>query len=396
MITIDNFYWVLYHNLLKPVGLDCRYFYPFGTVQNFSEFEYSSNTLIEPSRADLIPSGLRHRSHVLFHFDQEPIYPESELLIFRGTQGNHLTRTRILANSEISTIKKDFCKKYRLLDWYFFYHGFAALHWYQDLSHVEYDDGFSHPYLSFNHLVKNRRSYRMALTARLVQKNIHERGLISFHGNQNDCAQELIDVYTLLSDQDKDLIQQYLVPSQIPMQVDSASVDGNFSALMGQNEYCVRQRGLFHVVNETVFYDDKVHLTEKIFQPIVVMRPFLLVGAPGNLEYLKRYGFQTFSDWIDESYDTISDPTARLDAIADQLQHLANLPQSTLDDMFRDMQSVLHFNKRHFFTDFRKIIVHELVDNFDCCVRIWNNGRVDGRELTLHPNLELVKNTLLR
>ena len=45
--------------------------------------------------------------------------------------------------------------------------------------------------------------------------------------------------------------------------------------------------GLFHIVTETIFYDNKLHFTEKVFKPIVARRPFFLVGAPGNLAYLK-------------------------------------------------------------------------------------------------------------
>ena len=40
MISVDNFYWVLYENLLKPVGLDAWYFYPWGTQDRFSAYEF--------------------------------------------------------------------------------------------------------------------------------------------------------------------------------------------------------------------------------------------------------------------------------------------------------------------------------------------------------------------
>jgi hypothetical protein len=33
----------------------------------------------------------------------------------------------------------------------------------------------------------------------------------------------------------------------------------------------------------------------------------MLLAAPGNLAYLKSYGFKTFDSVIDESYDTIQD-----------------------------------------------------------------------------------------
>jgi hypothetical protein len=145
-----------------------------------------------------------------------------------------------------------------------------------------------------------------------------------------------------------------------------------------------------------VFYHPKLHLTEKIFKPIVVLRPFVLAAAPGNLSYLRSYGFKTFDRWWDESYDLVDDIDQRSDMIVRILEKLCAMSPTELDDLYQDMLPVLQYNKQHFFGKFREIIVSELVDNFDTCLRIWNNGRVDGRELPLHPDLNSVKQILLR
>lgn len=363
--------------------LDCRYFYPFGTFDHTSEFEFG-------------PYTRKQNSHVLFYFDQEPIYDDSGYALNSGTNTNYLKTARILANSEISPLKKYFCRQFSLLDWYFFYHGFACLDWYQDTAYLDHDLGFSHAFLSFNHLVRDKRAYRMALTARLAERDLLGAGLVSFHGNQEDCRNEIENEHTQLTNHDRHLVQTYLMRQQLPRVADHQRVDGTFSARMGHQEYAWRQRGLFHVVNETIFYDEKLHLTEKIFQPIVCGRPFILAAAPGNLAYLQRYGFQTFSAWIDEGYDTIQDPNQRLDAIANVIDGIANLPPASLRRMWQDMRGVLDHNKRHFFTGFRQMIVDEMVDNLDTCRAIWNNGRVDGRELPRHPDLAHAKRILLR
>lgn len=383
MITVENLYWILYQTLLKPCNLDCKYFWPFGTTKNLSIFEYSGRFR-------------HHNPHVLFHFDQEPIYAEDSQIIAAGTQGNYLKVPRLLANSEISSIKKQMCKEYQLLDWYFFYHGFAALHWFQDTQYINHDSGFQHVFLSFSQNVWGKRAYRMALTARLAARGLIENNLVSFHADAEECSSEIDNPQSLLTDLDRERIQKYLLCQRLPMSVDHQVVSSDFSARMGHREYTCRQSALWQVVNETVFYDQKLHLTEKIFQPIVVGRPFLLVGSPGSLSFLRSYGFKTFSNWIDESYDCIQDADLRLDAIASQLEDLNRRSHDELVEMWQDMRPILEYNKRHLFGSFRQQIVDELIDNFDTCVRLWNNGRVDDRCLPSHPDLTSVKQILLR
>ena len=66
-----------------------------------------------------------------------------------------------------------------------------------------------------------------------------------------------------------------------------------------------------------------------------------------------------------------------------------------LHDMLNDMHDTLIYNKQHFFTNFKKIIIDELVDNFDTCVRIWNNGRVDpDRRILCNIDMGKIKNVL--
>ena len=65
-----------------------------------------------------------------------------------------------------------------------------------------------------------------------------------------------------------------------------------------------------------------------------------------------------------------------------------------LNKLLDDMQSVLLYNKRHFFGEFKTRLVNELVDNFDDSIKIWNNGRLRRQWPRLH-NLDMVKNRLL-
>lgn len=375
---MENFYHVMYEHLLKPINFQLRYCYPFG----------KTDTLLRRGNESVfwLPSPL-----VFCHFDQEPIYAHDETVLIDSVWMHRPHRfPKILANSEKSEILKTMCRTHDLLDWYFFYHGFAALDWYRDAIYFTPVPRVQHAYLSYNHLTRSKRAYRMALTARLHQRDILDRGIISFHGTPEDCQQEIMDAESPLSDISRSLIQDHLLDIDLPLTADYANIDGTASANFGWIEYQTRSRALFSVVNETVFFDPKLHLTEKIFQPIVCGRPFLLAAAPGNLAYLRSYGFQTFSDFVDESYDDETDPDKRLDMIANQIHMISKLSLSQLNGMLGEMQPILLHNKNHFFGDFKQIIIREFVNNFDTCIRRWNNGRVDGRQVTSHLDLDAV------
>lgn len=387
MISIDNLYWVLFDNLLRPHDIDCWYYYPWGTKTNLSkqgEFQKFYRT--------------HHANHVLFHFDQEPIWENDLGYVYEREHfvwSNKLVR--ILANSEHSDFKNGLIKSRSMLDWYFFYHGFAALDWYRDTRFVINQTEIDNVFLSFNHIVSGRRAYRLDLLSRIVESGIHEKGNISLHARRETALTELQDTHSSLSDSAKHRIENCLIPlMHREWKLDEISINGDMSARCGHHEYRLWQRSFLHLVNETVFYEKKLHLTEKIFKPIVACRPFLLVGAAGNLDYLKSYGFKTFGDYLDESYDSIQDNDERLCCIATELDRLSRMPIKALRDLYVKIKPVCEFNKQHFFTDFRQRIIDELVDNFERCLLVWNNGRMDGKNLDIKCDFDAVKKLLSR
>lgn len=385
VISVENFYWVIYHNLLRPVGLDCWYYYPFGSMDTLSHIGVFK------------PRTPKAEHHVLFHFDQEPIWQNSLGPLYEiSTLASSRLILKILANSEHSAIKKKVCKDHDMLDWYFFYHGFAALSWFADSRFISDHGQVSNAFLCMNHLIEHRRSYRIALTAKLAQRDLLRQGSVSFHGTQQQCRDEIQRPYTQISQHNREIINRWINNKpDLPILLDRSMLSGTASADFSFQDHSLWQKSLFHVVTETVYYEDKLHLTEKIFKPIVCMRPFLLLGSAGSLAYLRDYGFKTFGAWIDETYDSILDPDQRLDAVINEIEKLCELSVQELRALHHDMIGVLEFNKKHFFSDFRTLIVSEMLANFDTCLRQWNNGRVDGRTIPLHPDMASVKRALL-
>ena len=89
----------------------------------------------------------------------------------------------------------------------------------------------------------------------------------------------------------------------------------------------------------------------------------MLLAAPGNLAYLKRYGFKTFDSVIDESYDDIQDPDQRIDAVVDQLNWYCNLSDEEKLDVAEKLEPIIEHNFHHFYGEFRHIITRELLGN---------------------------------
>ena len=132
---------------------------------------------------------------------------------------------------------------------------------------------------------------------------------------------------------------------------------------VGNHNDRLNVEAFWHVVTETVFYYDKLHLTEKIFKPIVSKQPFMLLAAPGNLAYLKSYGFKTFDSVIDESYDLIQDPDLRTEAVVKQLHWYCNLTSGEKTDIIKQLEPVIQHNFDHFYGEFKHIITRELLTN---------------------------------
>jgi hypothetical protein len=306
---------------------------------------------------------------------------------------------RILANSEHSQLKRKYLKESNSSDWYFFYHGFAALDWFDHYKYLPVNKhvNFSYVFITYNHLIDLKRSYRMNLVANLLNRGLDKFGLISMPLiSANVIRKEIFEnKSTLLSAAAKKLIFNEFSNTNYSFVLDENenNINGSFSASINLN---LNSRAFWHIVTETVFYEEKLHLTEKIFKPIVSRQPFILVGATNNLAYLKSYGFKTFDRWIDESYDLETDPDIRIKMIADQIEILSNYTPVELKKMHLEMLAVLDYNRDHFYGEFKKIIVDELVDNFKKAINTANLDRSSRFRIEDRLDYTEIKNRFLK
>ena len=383
MISVENFYYILYKNLLEPARFVPFYFYPFGTTDvNKLQKSWNNENPIDIYISISNAFGL----HSVLFYDQEPLLTDSQVYGFQ-IELEMQTVCKLFANSEHSSLKNNFCKKENFLDWYYFYHGFASLFWLNDFKYLsDIEQQFTKVFISLNRLHTNHRSYRLNLVNEYLKRDILSKGIVSLPLNNQEFGSwctELNDPNTLLPKNKLDEIKTNLSQFGTGIVADKIDPQGFLSADCGMTSYHLFKKAFIHVVSESVFYHNKLHLTEKIFKPIAIKRPFILTGAPGNLRYLKSYGFETFGKWIDESYDDELDHDIRINKIVNEVEKLCKLTMSDLRDLHYEMRFVLEHNFNHFFNDFRTIITDELLENFKKCVQIYNNGRYDNLSVNL-------------
>ena len=123
---------------------------------------------------------------------------------------------------------------------------------------------------------------------------------------------------------------------------------------------------MLYVVTETVATGRRQHLTEKTFKPICLQMPFILVGTCGSLEYLRSYGFKTFSDLWDESYDLESNDLERYLKIAQLLKELDSMSTHEKQNLFDRAKTICLHNYEHFYHGgFEKLLWTELTEMLD-------------------------------
>jgi hypothetical protein len=158
--------------------------------------------------------------------------------------------------------------------------------------------------------------------------------------------------------------------SVLPSQFDDGA---NSSAWIIVNQDTPINSAFLHVVTETVM--DRIHLTEKIFKPVVLKQPFVLVGGTGCLKYLQSYGFKTFDNWWSEDYDSIIDDQERMQACADIVNWIGTKDISELEQMRNTMKEVLNYNYNWFYNGFSKNCWDELLLNISNSVAGYCSNR---------------------
>jgi hypothetical protein len=140
--------------------------------------------------------------------------------------------------------------------------------------------------------MRKERPHRTLLWNKLTEKNLLANGFSKYHRNE--------------AGHDDNWLGKTNMLHRWP--------DGHPSMDLYQNSF-------FEIVPETC-YNSGHFITEKTTKPISCRFPFLVLSTPGYLKYLRSYGFKTFGDLIDESYDNENDLEKRTNLLVDQVEKI--------------------------------------------------------------------------
>lgn len=165
------------------------------------------------------------------------------------------------------------------------------------------------------------RKHRRYFVAELVRRGLERKGLVSYISKYFEDVTQTLYLRPDLHDYSA-LLEFHSAWERS---------EHNLKIPLDQTEGWWHNRGMmashysdsyFSIVMETFPDRPSFFLTEKVLKPIFNLHPFIIVGAPGSLHYIRSLGYETFPELFDESYDQILDDGERFRCILDQVDGL--------------------------------------------------------------------------
>lgn len=181
-------------------------------------------------------------------------------------------------------------------------------------------------FLCFNRVA---RYHRMTLLGLMLNKDLVDKAYYSYlhstHAPIDTIESHLNGISRHYSPDTFAIVKEEIEKNRdrIPLRL-NIPPDEN-ATYIKESDHTYFENSYFSLVTETLFSeaDNSVFFSEKIFKPIVMKHPFMIVGAPYSLEYLKAMGYRTFDKIIDERYDKINNHEERLKAIVAEVDRIS-------------------------------------------------------------------------
>lgn len=146
--------------------------------------------------------------------------------------------------------------------------------------------------------------------------------------------------------------------NEINFTVQEVLVDGVIVSLSQIVPREIYSQTYYSLVAETENDNAFSFFTEKIVKPILAKRLFIVAAGQYYLHNLRKFGFKTFGNVIDESYDLEPDAGVRVKMVLEQVERLYLLdPQSVLEEI---TATVEHNHQVMLATDWQQRMMHQI------------------------------------
>ncbi len=319
-------------------------------------------------------SSWEEHNYIYFH-DQEPLHLDVHQPLFEAVehQAGNLCYNRgpyqqaIVTSEYNSEFVEHMVEHYKMKPYYYFFHGWASLEWFRGYNYTHMMPEPEHrsitrTFIAPNRIVAGKRNHRLLMLYQLFKRKLTNNWISC----PETCPAENVkvaDAVGSLTNIYPD-IETVFQTAQLPMDFPGETGAPMHSYKLSLFDQCADS--LLYLVSETVADGRRCHLTEKAFKPLCLKMPFVLVSTAGSLEYLRSYGFKTFGEFWDESYDQETDTVKRIERIADVLEQLNSLTMTEKQNLLKKIQPILEHNYNHFYNGaFEGILRTELEQMLD-------------------------------
>jgi hypothetical protein len=380
MIRIDE----IYNNTIWPwiekhhPGVRLWWCEPFGKTDPDSLVNYGSDSITEHNYTllwDQEPIDLSIHQHTFesvitcnqdLHAMCDQHNKRNQMAVDAGYHKPLITDRKIgaiITSEKNSEYVQQVCEQFGWRHYYYFFHGWAALDWYRG-----YDRTFliktwqqrdiTKTFLAPNRIVAGHRLHRLQMLYWIFKLGMTDNHLSC----PAVCPAENIAILDAVQPLKKKYSDIETVFAQQTLPINFAKETGHPMQSCWLDLFDQSAESLLYLVTETVATGRRLHLTEKTFKPIAMGMPFIIVGTQGSLRYLRSYGFKTFGDLWDESYDDEPDDSRRIEKIAQVLKMLDGLGEHR-QDMFESAHEIIEHNWNHFYGGgFESMLWQELQD----------------------------------
>jgi len=245
-------------------------------------------------------------------------------------------------------------------------HGDDYRDWLLDLDSPKLLEKRPYTFLNYN---GSMMLHKMWLVSEIFRRGLDTKILLSALNRYDDSKEDLMKDVVL---QDKELgangdivrsIKESKILDKLPIYLDVGDFNNPYT---GDQVGHIRSKKDPAIVSE--IGDSNPHkshnnqcyfaiCTETGFEPArltgapvktILLNPFLLVGGAGSLGILHSFGFKTFPNIFDESYDEIEDPVTRHKHLVNEVERICSLTEDEKHQLYLESIPTIKYNQEQF------------------------------------------------